>query len=171
MRHIKSRFLVFSCCLAAVLCGCLSYTYEGERGTSSHDSAVPVYQNAEAVDFEYKVLGTAEVSGDHLKTSREDLAVKLGREAAAAGADAVLIVSQRVVPDEVQRNVPNYGIPDEGYGNSAGWRNLNRDIDTTYGVVDGFSNDSGTVRSYKRVMRAEFLQRTGNSGSATVEQR
>ena len=154
-------FLHFSGVLAALLlmCGCVSYEYQGEK-LSEQSGSVAVFSDSGKVVSPYRVLGKATVSGDYQNITRDTMVDKLVCEAARCGADAVLIIEQQVVPaGTVSR--PVFDTAFDYDDTNASWRQIDRDVDVLYGKVGAKDvNPVKTVKSFTRIIRAEFLKYT-----------
>lgn len=156
---------IFLNALTAVLlfaaAGCVSYSYTGETAPA-HAAAVPVYSDSGKISRPYQVLGVAVVSGNYQHATRDRMVEKLKKEAGKAGADAVLIVEQQVLPAGVLEGSRGQGFftafDYDDTNNS--WGELYRDVDVTIGNIGKSKNTaSGTaVSDYKRIIRAEFLR-------------
>ena len=154
-------FSLFAAVLAMLAaCGCISYSYEGVC-EPENSGDVAVFADSSKIGRSYTVLGTATVSGNYQDVSRERMIDKLRSEAASCGADAILIVEQQVLPGDVKRSAaPVFTTAYDYDDTSRSWSQIYRDVDQTYGRVEWRRRDaaSGTVTSYRRVIRAEFLR-------------
>ena len=158
------RFLsAAAAALALILAGCVSYSYTGEKAAPGNVEA-QVYTDSAKIDFPYQVLGKAVVSGSYQQVSRDRMIAQLKSEAQKCGADAVLIVEQQVLPEEMIRTGRQTGFFSAfDYDDaSRSWGELHRDVDMTYGSIgkDPKKNPSPGIADYKRIIRAEFLRRT-----------
>ena len=162
MKMMKSIFMFLCVAVLAVCSGCVSYSYTGEKCARS-SNAVAVFTDSAKIKSPYQVLGTAVVSGNYQHVSRDRMVEKLRSEARSAGADAVLIVEQQVLP----RHVIARSAREKGFftafdydDSSRSWGELYRDVDVTIGNI-GKSRPAETaegISDYKRVIRAEFLR-------------
>lgn len=144
--------------LAATLCGCISFEYDGTREPEP-SASVKVFSDKAKIKQPFQVMGKAVVSGDYMDVSRDRLEEKLVSEAESVGADAVLITSQEVVRSAAGRNTnPLYMSSFDYDDSSPSWRAIYRDVDLTYGNVRGTPSDTGTLFRYRRIIKAEFLK-------------
>ena len=137
--------------------GCMSYEYDGiSNGTNT--GKVAVFTDSARISAKYKVLGKATVSGNYREISREKMMSKLTAEAAKCGADAILIVEQQVIPaGEVSRSAFDTSFSYDDSNRS--WNKIDRDVSLTYGNIRNKQSDpAAQVQSYRRIIRAEFLQ-------------
>ena len=172
---MKIPMAVFSLALL-LAAGCVSYEYKGESGGSPTDS-VAVFMDSGKIGRPYQVLGEATVAGDYHEVTRDRLMDKLVSEAEKSGADAVLIVEQQVLP--YGGNSPAQGrfLTAFDYDDSSqSWNQVYRDVDQRYsnlfntslqsmitrgnGGYTGSPDAVGGARSYRRIIRAEFLKYT-----------
>ena len=143
--------------LAATLCGCVSFEYDGIR-EAEPTSSVKVFTDKAKIKQPYQVLGKAVASGNYQDVSRDRLEEKLISEAESVGADAVLITSQEVVRQASGAASPQYMTAFDYDDSSPSWRAIYRDVDLTYGSVRGTPNDNGVQFRYRRILKAEFLK-------------
>lgn len=165
MKKVFLKF--FSAAALLFLCGCVSYSYSGEKGDAASEK-VNVFTDSAKVPRPYKVLGRAVVSGNYQHVSRDRMMEKLTSEARKAGADAVLIVEQQVLPAGMLS-----GSRGEGFftafdydDTNNSWGELYRDVDVTIGSIgkkQAPQSASGT--DYKRIIRAEFLRFNGKKAA------
>ena len=154
---MMKKFLPAMLALAATLCGCISFEYDGTREPEP-SASVKVFNDKAKIKQAYQVLGRAVVSGDYMDVSRDRLEEKLVSEAESAGADAVLITSQEVVRQASGSTSPQYMSSFDYDDSSPSWRAIYRDVDLTYGSVRGTPNDNGVQFRYRRIIKAEFLK-------------
>ena len=144
--------------LAVMLCGCVSFEYDGVRGAEP-SASVKMFTDKAKIKQSYQVMGKAVVSGDYMDVSRDRLEEKLLSEAESVGADAVLITSQEVVRSSSGKNTnPLYMSAFDYDDSSPSWRAIYRNVDLTYGNVRGTPSDTGPLFRYRRVLKAEFLK-------------
>ncbi len=143
--------------LAATLCGCISFEYDGTREPEP-TASVKVFTDKAKIRQPYRVLGRAVVSGDSMDVSRDRLEEKLVSEAESVGADAILITAQEVTRSGSQSTTPQYMTSFDYDDSSPGWSAIYRDVDLTYGSVRGTPNDNGVQFRYRRTIKAEFLK-------------
>ena len=158
------RFLsAVAAVLTLFLAGCVSYSYTGEKAPAGNAEA-QVFTDSAKIDFPYQVLGKAVVSGSYQQVSRDRMIAKLKSEAQKCGADAVLIVEQQVLPEDMIRTGRQTGFFSafDYDDTSRSWGELHRDVDMTYGSIgkDPKKNAGPGIADYKRIIRAEFLRRT-----------
>ena len=169
---------------ALLLAGCISYEYKGESGGEPTDSVV-VFMNSGKIGRPYQVLGEASVSGDYHEVTRDRLMDKLVKEAEKSGADAVLIVEQQVLPYGTGSSAEGRFMTAYDYdNNNQSWNQVYRDVDQRYsnlfnsslqGLIsrDGSrgaaQGNVGTSRSYRRIIRAEFLKYRDGEKPRTTE--
>lgn len=145
--------IVFALLLTA---GCMSYDYKG-------DSAEPV----ESVKFIEsapaqgggRLLGEAVVSGDSRSYNLSDMKQRLQCGAKKAGADAILIVSQQLVPTgEAIREPESYvSLQSNNADLDYSINQLDKDFSFGYGSVGKASSTPGT-ETYRRIVKAKFYR-------------
>lgn len=152
----------FAFCLLA-LSGCVSYSYEGKTA-DVQPGEVAVFSDSAKIGKNYIVLGKAVVSGNYQHVTRDRMVAKLRDEAKKCGADAVLIVEQQILPENMLSSAPQGGFftAYDFDSSSRSWGELYRDVDLTIGNIGQKSSDAApaSISDYKRVLRAEFLRYT-----------
>ena len=170
---MKIKCVTAALALLALASGCVSYEYKGESGGAPTE-AVAVFMSSVKIRRPYQVLGEATVSGDYRDISRDRLMNKLISEAEKNGADAVLVVEQQVLPYGSASSAPGRFMTAYDYDEvNRSWNQLYRDVDQRYSnlfntTLQGMITRSGgggksantAARSYKRIIRAEFLRYT-----------
>lgn len=160
---MKSLLTLICGTLLFVLSGCISYSYDG-KSTGKLSEKVTVFNEAGKIKRPYTVLGRAVVSGPYQQVSRDRLVAKLAAEAKKCGADAVLIVDQQILPDNIEGSSGNGGFftAYDYDSSSRSWGELYRDVDVVIGNIGQNSSaaGAGSVSDYKRVLKAEFLRYT-----------
>ena len=153
-------------CLAflAAVCGsgCVSYEYTGEKlPPKSSDGKVAVFTDSAKIAKPYQVLGTARVSGNYQEVSRDRMVEKLRSKARDCGADAILIIEQQVIPDELKvSGNPVFSTAFDYDDTSGNWSQLYRDVDRNFANSDRnrTTTSAGSANNFRRVIRAEFLR-------------
>jgi len=171
---MRMRFGVAALALVLLAEGCVSYEYKGESG-GEPTTGVAVFMNSAKIRRTYQVLGEATVSGDYQEVSRDRLMSKLISEAEKNGADAVLVVEQQVLPYGSAGSAQGRFMTAFDYDESSqSWNQVYRDVDQRYDKLfntslqnvitrrsgGGTSGGGAAARSYKRIIRAEFLKYT-----------
>ena len=169
---MKSAIAALALMLLAT--GCISYEYKG-GSAGEPTTAVAVFMSSAKIRRTYQVLGEATVSGDYREVSRDRLMNKLISEAEKNGADAVLVVEQQVLPYGAASSAQGRFLTAYDYDNTnRSWNQLYHDVDQRYSnlfntslqnVITKRSDNPAAAsntgaRSYKRVIRAEFLKYT-----------
>ena len=161
--------LVFSA-VFLFISGCVSFSYTGEKA-QENSGRIAVFSDSAKIKRPYKVQGQAVVSGNYQHVSRDRMMEKLIREAGKAGADAVLIVEQQVLPAGMVSGSRGQGFftAFDYDDTNRSWGELYRDVDVNFGSI-GKTSASGSsgISGSKRIIRAEFLRYTGK-GSAAVK--
>ena len=161
----KSLLMMFTAGLTAVLAaGCVHFEYTGETAPAAD---VPVKLVRKCADPEKKAaakcLGKAVVWGDYQDVSRDRLEDRLKEEAAARGANLVLITADQVVPSGTVVQVDPMVRTMEAVSpnNTYSMNQLQQDFDGGYGQADFSGKNSkpngAVIRDYTRIIRAEFL--------------
>ena len=169
------KYAGFLAVAALLLAGCVSYEYKGDSG-GDPTSSVAVFVNSAKIRRTYQVLGEATVSGDYHDVSRDRLMKKLIGEAEKNGADAVLIVEQQVLPYGTVSSAEGRFMTAYDYDDTnQSWNQVYRDVDRRYsnlfnsslqGLISRNGSNGparenvGAARSYRRIIRAEFLKYT-----------
>ena len=160
---MKVAFILVLSAVFLLFSGCVSYSYTGEKSGKSYGS-IRVYSDSGKIKRPYKVQGQAVVSGNYRHVSRDRMIEKLVREAGKAGADAVLIVEQQVLPAGMVSGNRGQGFftAFDYDDSSRSWGELQRDVDVTIGNIGRKApqGESSGVSDYKRIIRAEFLRFT-----------
>ena len=173
---MKTKCGIAALALLALVSGCISYEYKGEKGDGP-SASVAVFMSSAKIRRTYQVLGEATVSGDYHEVSRDRMMAKLISEAEKTGADAVLIVEQQVLPYGTASGAQGRFLTAYDYDDtSQSWNQVYRDVDQRYsnlfnttlqGVITrsgggstGGSSGAAAARGYKRIIRAEFLRYT-----------
>ena len=160
----KSLLMMFAAGLTAVFAaGCVHFEYTGDTAPAT-DGAVKLVRKCANPEKKaaVKCLGKAVAWGDYQDVSRDRLEERLKEEAAARGANLVLITADQVVPSGTVVQVDPMVRTMEAVSpnNSYSMNQLQQDFDGGYGQADfsGKSKNNGTViRDYTRIIRAEFL--------------
>lgn len=146
--------------LAAVLCllcGCISYEYQGKKLDTPSKTVLIYTDSSKLAADNYTVLGTAVVSGNTFSISPDDLYKKLSVNAKACGADVILITDCRITPvANCSRETVNASF--DSSDSNTSWQTIGRDVDNNYGNIRGFSNETTSVSSYQRIIKAQFLK-------------
>ena len=171
---MKTKNTIAALLIMLSAAGCISYEYKGESG-GAPTTAVTVFMSVDKIRRTYQVLGEATVSGDYREVSRDRLMNKLISEAEKNGADAVLVVEQQVLPYGTASSAQGRFMTAYDYDDtSQSWNQVYRDVDQRYSnlfntslqnVITRRSGNSGTAgpagaRSYRRIIRAEFIRYT-----------
>jgi hypothetical protein len=140
--------------------GCINYQYKGEQFTPTEKANV--YENAKNVpDQKYLVMGKCVASARYDEVTREEMYIRLQKEAEKKGADAVLVTAYQIVPTGFSENSllnqDSVSLWSEGSVTNSGWNQLYNDFDQYYGQV-GKKDKGGTPLSYTRIVRASFLK-------------
>lgn len=157
---MKNFLSALSAALLLTVSGCVSYSYTGKTEPVPTEK-VAFFTDSGKIGRPYQVLGTAVVSGNYQYATRDRMIEKLTSEAKKAGADAVLIVEQQVLPAGMlsgNRGQGFFTAFDYDDTNNS-WGELYRDVDVTIGNIGKERNTpAGTsISEYKRIIRAEFL--------------
>ena len=160
---IRSAAAALSLLLLAA--GCVDFDYQGESFDAVPESETVLYGPEAKVPADLAVIGQAVVSGDYQNISRDRLEARLREEAADRGATAVRLVSIQVLPEDADaRTVAERIDPIETNSNQIS-PSVRRDFDGGYGtasytlLLDRVETPQPVAsRSYRRIIRAEFLR-------------
>ena len=157
------KVVFFALCAAACFffSGCVSYSYSGKK-ESVPSKEVAVFSDSAKIGRPYQVLGKAVVSGNYQQISRDRMMGKLVVEAKIAGANAVLIVEQQVLPQSMI-SAPRGGGFFTAFDyddTNRSWGELYRDVDVTIGNIGKKAPEGSGISDYRRIIRAEFLRYT-----------
>ncbi|OGV36806.1 MAG: hypothetical protein A2020_03250 [Lentisphaerae bacterium GWF2_45_14] len=145
---------------AALFClnACMQVDYKGE--IFQETDKVDVFKDKSKITAPYKIMGSATASGPYEKYPKEDMIKELKAKAMASGADAILITSYEVLPDDQVRG-------DQFYSDTVGKRTnddssddlarIGQDFDKNYGQY-GKADNSPEIRTYRRIIKADFLK-------------
>lgn len=142
--------------LAVILTGCVSYEYEGKKSTPTEQ--VTIYADSHSVSGKYTVLGVATVSGNYQSVSRQMLLGKLQTEAKKDGADGVILLEDRIIPGRSQSGQGLFYTAFDYDDMERSWRQVYRDTNVNFAGKD----QTETITSYKRIIRAEFIKMTAD---------
>lgn len=148
---------------AVLLSGCVNFKYEGESLPPGETPSVYV---AGKLPANAKKLGRAVASGDYQSCPPDRLKEKLLAEAAAHGANAVVITAVQVVPkgSSVEPSIVRNAYEATGSTDSGNLNQMSRDFDGGgYGQADMnrpwlTPEAKNRVPNYLRVMRAEYYR-------------
>lgn len=150
---MKYSVLLAGLLTTVFLTGCVSVKYSGKEFAPV--TGVKIYENRVHVDESYVEIGKCVVYGRYDRFSKEALCEKIRQKAEAVGADVVLIYAHQVVPEKiVSQSVGD--VWNDGAGDAT-WVRLDSDF-ASYGKIGRDSNVPHSMRSYMRVIRAEFLK-------------
>lgn len=77
--------------------GCISATYKGESFPST--DYIVAYESMQNIPANYVIIGRGKVSGEYSGTTNAELRRKLTRMGMQNGADAMVIIGTRIIPD------------------------------------------------------------------------
>ena len=152
--------------VGAVCAGCVQFEYKGASYAPVPEDAVAMCAKNE-IPKGWEVIGNAVVSGVDQQISRESLDARLRKEAAERGAELVAVTSVEVVPEG--KALTNSGIVDSSILADPGdaTAQMRQEFEQSYGRASYTlwgervpAQDTGTVRSYRRMVRAEFLRKS-----------
>lgn len=105
------------CVLLLLLCGCMSFEYTGQDFQPLAAGRLPIcYKNQKLIPAgRYTIIGKAVVKTG-IRADMEDIQDRLLEEAAARGADAVCIISSKIIEGNPDGDAYYEG-PDSGWGN------------------------------------------------------
>ncbi|MCQ2379464.1 MAG: hypothetical protein MJ025_00870 [Victivallaceae bacterium] len=157
----NSIFALVACAVALQAGGCMKYTYDGDSAKiPTVEEDIRIISKNETLNDEFRVLGTAEVSGDYDNIPRAEMIDKLRKEAAEKGADAIMIVEQSVLPKGVSTSGGKQfqsGYADDSSNQS--WNSLSADVDMHYGRIFPKKTEGvESAGSYTRTIRAKFIK-------------
>ena len=137
---------------------CMHIDYKGE--VLPETSKVEIFTDKSKIAQPFKIIGNAQASGPYEKYPLDEMKKALKAKAMESGADAILITSHEVIPDDQVRR-------DQFYSDTVGrsvnddsnddLTRINQDFSTNYGQF-GKSGKSPEIRTYTRVIKAEFLK-------------
>lgn len=151
---------VFSFALLVLISGCISVKYTGSS-FAPNPAKIKVYTDKSQLPSEYTVMGTAVASAQY-KFSYEDMRDKLAAKAQNEGADAVLIESYQIVPEDECREDQ---VLATGTSTTHGWdtdsseyfQQARDKFKSGYGQI-GKDPKSAEAATYKRIIKASFLK-------------
>ena len=151
--------LIVGIALWCGICGCISYEYNGKKDEPVKNiREIRVFNNAGRISFRYTVLGTAVVSAYSGDVSRDRMINKLKKEAERCGANAILIVEQRIVPVESDSGSQQFTTAFDYDDSCQIWSMLYRDMDQNFVISPDTGNKNVTPGATRRIIRAEFLR-------------
>ncbi len=172
----KKYFSVFSavvCMLLTMLCGCMSVDCVMTETFPPVDE-VRKYDKAVEIPYEYSVIGVCQTEGNYTEFSYDDMMKRIVERAGENGADGVLLLGMRVVPDgRVVQISPLRTSLDATYDGGQ-WDEISKDFGGGYGSIR--NKNFGTAQTYDRIIRVqllrfkrdakgEFIPRKKNSGA------
>lgn len=154
------RLIVLAGLVLFAATGCMNFQYQGAEFTPTGKASI--YEHKKNIpDKKYLVMGKCVVSGRYNDITREEIYLRLQKEAESKGADAVLIRAYQIVPTGMSEkgllNQDSVSLWSEGSVTNSGWNQLYGDFDQYYGQV-GRKNKSSVPLSYTRIVRASFIK-------------
>ena len=149
--------LFLAAAVLCLLCGCISYEYQGTKLSTPSATAVIYTDPSQLVLDDYTVLGTAVASGNTFNISQNDIYRKLSIKARECGADVILITFCQITAIAQSRKGTVNANFDSSDSNTS-WQIIGRDVDNNYGNIRGISNEDVSAGSYQRTIKAQFLK-------------
>ena len=155
------RSIVLAGLLALCATGCINFQYKGAEFTPVEKAHI--YENAKKIpDQKYLLIGKCVASGRYSEVTREEMYLKLQKEAEKRGADVVLITAYQIVPTGISEdgllNEDSVSLWSEGSVTNSGWNQLYGDFDQYYGQIGKKNENTSAPLSYTRIVRATFIK-------------
>ena len=155
----KSLFTLAVSLFAAMLSGCMSYSYEGKtEAPVKAPEYIKIYHDSSKIGKKYTVLGTATVSGYARDVSSNRMLEKLRSEAHKCGASAILIVEQQLIPTGTASGSQPFMTAFDYDDTSSSWRQIYQDVDQNFSNTRRVRNNHSSSGSSRRIIRAEFIR-------------
>lgn len=154
----KSCFLLaFIGAATLFLCGCMSVDCVMTE-TFEPTEEVKIYDKAADVPYSYKVIGVCQTEGNYTEFSYDDMMERMTKEAKANGADGIVVLGIRVVPDGrvVQTSPLRSSLDGTSSASGNPWEEISRDFGGGYGSIR--SKSFGASQTYDRIIRARFIR-------------
>ena len=146
---------VFAAVFLLLLCGCMSVDCVMTE-TFPPVEDVKKYEKAVEIPYEYSVIGVCQTEGNYTEFSYDDMMKRIVERAGENGADGVLLLGMRVVPDgRVVQTSPLRTSLDATYDGGQ-WDEINKDFGGGYGSIR--SKNFGTAQTYDRIIRVQFIR-------------
>ena len=97
VRHRSKCFSALLCCLLILLSGCIDTNYQGASYPAA--ASAMILENDPQVLKNYRIIGRGTASGEFSGVSNQELREKLRELGEAHGAEALVIVGSRIVPE------------------------------------------------------------------------
>jgi hypothetical protein len=155
----KSLFTLAVSLFAAMLSGCMSYSYEGKtEAPVKAPEYIKIYHDSSKIGKKYTVLGTATVSGYARDVSSNRMLEKLRSEAHKCGACAILIVEQQLVSADSDSEAQPFTTAFDFDDTDRNWRQIYQDIDRNFANTRRVPNAHVNPGAERRIIRAEFVK-------------
>lgn len=150
-------FAMAAVLLSFVMCGCMSVECVMSE-TFEPTEEVRIYDKASDVPYSYKVIGVCQTEGNYTEFSYDDMMKRMISEGQENGADGIIVLGMRVVPDG--RVVQTSPLRTSSDGTSTGggnpWDDIGRDFGGGYGSIR--SKSFGASQTYDRIIRVRFIR-------------
>ena len=155
---LKKYNTVFICAVSLLLfllTGCMSVDCVMKETFSPTDT-VKVYDKAADIPYDYSIIGVCQTEGNYTEYSYDDMINEIMKRGMENGADGILVLGMRVVPDGrvVQTSPLRSSLDSASTGNS--WAEINKDFGGGYGNVR--SKSFGASQTYDRIIRVNFIR-------------
>lgn len=140
---------------ALLLCGCMSIDCVMTE-TFPETEKVEKFDNAAEIPHAYNVIGVCQTEGNYTEFSYDDMMKRIIEKAKENGAEGVLMLGMRVVPDG--RVVQTSPLRDslDGSSNGSPWGEIGKDFGGGYGSIR--SKSYGASQTYDRIIRVQFIR-------------
>lgn len=151
----RNKILLLFGAALMFLCGCMSVDCVMTE-TFPAVEKVEKFDRASEIPYAYDVIGVCQTEGNYTEFSYDDMMKRIVDKAKANGADGVLMLGMRVVPDG--RVVQTSPLRDSLDGSSTGnpWGEIGKDFGGGYGSIR--SKSYGTSQTYDRIIRVQLLR-------------
>ncbi len=155
----KYSYLLLTVVCSAIffMCGCMSVDCVIVESFPPTEDVKKFEKNSD-IPYEYTVIGVCQTEGNYTEYSYDDMMNKIIERGRENGADAVLLVGMRVVPDGrvVQTSPLVNSIEATSAASANTWEEIGKDFGGGYGSIR--SKSFGTAQTYDRIVRARLIR-------------
>lgn len=149
--------LVAAVVLMSLSFGCMSVDCVMNE-TFPATEEIKKYDKAADVPYEYTVIGVCQTEGNYTEFSYDDMLNKMADKGMENGADGIVVVGMRVVPDGRVVQTSPLRVVSDGSSSATNnqWEEINKDFGGGYGSIR--SKSFGASQTYDRIIRARFIR-------------
>ena len=151
----KVKILSLCAVFTLFFCGCMSVDCVMTE-TFEPVEKVEKFNNAKEIPHDYTVIGVCQTEGNYTEFSYDDMMKRIVEKAKENGAEGILMLGMRVVPDgRVVQTSPLRDSLDSS-SNGSPWGEIGKDFGGGYGSIR--SKSYGASQTYDRIIRVQFIR-------------